>query len=57
MSIFDHPFFRKAPAFAALQVVSEPKPEHVRACLMELARYVLAELDKKNEPPTPLGHD
>jgi hypothetical protein len=44
--IFDHPFFKKAPAFAALERTPEPKPEHVRACLMELARYVLTKVDK-----------
>jgi hypothetical protein len=40
-SIFDHPFFRKAPAFAALLDKDDPTPEHLRACLMELARFVL----------------
>jgi len=38
---FGHDFFRTAPAMAALKGNSDPKPEHLRACLMELTRYVL----------------
>lgn len=47
---FEHPFFRKAPAMAALKDIKEPNPEHVRACLMEMARYMFAlqiELEEK----------
>ena len=42
MNIFLDPFFRKAPAMFALKDIAEPKPEHVRACLMEIARHLLS---------------
>lgn len=45
-TLFDHPFFRKAPAFACLQGNDRPHPDHLRACLMELVRYVFARLDR-----------
>lgn len=45
-SVFAHRFIKKAPAFAALKTVDRPIPEHVRSCLLELARHVLARLDR-----------
>lgn len=46
VSIFGHRFFKKAPAFACLEGNKTPNAEHVRACLCELARYVLTRLDR-----------
>ncbi len=38
--IYDSPIFKKCPALAALSSIKEPQPEHIRACLMELALYI-----------------
>jgi hypothetical protein len=38
--VFGDPFFETKPAMAALQDVMEPNPEHIRACLMEIARHI-----------------
>lgn len=37
-SYFSLPFFRRKPALAALEKEHNPSPEHVRACLLEMAR-------------------
>ncbi len=40
MSVFGNPIFSRCPALMALEKTPEPKPEHVRACLLELARHI-----------------
>ena len=40
-SSFDHPFFHNKPALAALKDSPQPEPEHIRACLMEMARHII----------------
>jgi hypothetical protein len=47
LSLFEHPFFKKAPAMESLRTINTPSPEHIRACLMELARYFLTVFDEK----------
>lgn len=44
---FDHPFFKKYPAMAALEHTMCPSGDHVRACLMELARHILHDSEAK----------
>jgi hypothetical protein len=46
-SFFDHPFFRNKPALAALKDVQDPKPEHIRACLLEMARHIIKAEEKE----------
>ena len=53
--LYDHPFFATAPAFAALAHTDEPQPVHVRACLLELARYVLGRLDGRPDRQPRIG--
>jgi len=39
--MFDHEIFQKCPALAALRNIEEPKPEHLRSCVLELSRLVM----------------
>jgi hypothetical protein len=49
--MFENKFFDKCPALRALEYIQEPKPEHIRACLLELTRYLLKQHqdDQKQE--------
>jgi hypothetical protein len=51
-SVFDHPFFANKPALKALYDTADPKPEHVRACLVELCRHFTR---PRPAPPKPAG--
>lgn len=44
---FDHEFFRKAPAMARLRGITDPTITHLRACVMELTRYILSQAEKE----------
>lgn len=46
--VFDHKLFETSPALAALKTVADPKPEHVRACLVEMMRILVQKEDGKD---------
>lgn len=48
-NFFDSDLFKKSPALAALKDIDEPKPETLRACILELARYIVALEDSNGE--------
>lgn len=52
MSFFNDPYFRNKPALASLEKIQNPTPEHVRSCLLEMARDIIA---MKRQEPTPIG--
>lgn len=39
--ILDDPIFKRAPALQSLLKINDPKPDMLRACLMEMSRMVL----------------
>lgn len=56
--MFEQDLFKNKPAIAALKGIDQPKPDHLRSCILELCRHIIrqderiAELEKKvrNDP-------
>ncbi len=48
---FSDPYFKNKPALASLEKTQQPTPELVRACLLEMARDIIA---VKRQDPQPV---
>ncbi len=39
--MFEDKFFKNKPAIASLQKVDQPKPDHLRSCVLELCAHII----------------
>lgn len=39
--MFEKDFFNNKPAIAALRKIDEPKPDHLRSCILELCAHII----------------
>lgn len=50
---FDEQYFKDKPALAGLEKTQEPSPEHIRACLLEMARDIIKMKKQELQPVQP----
>lgn len=54
--MYDAPIFKQCPALAALGKTFDPNPDHVRACLLELARFVSGGRERESQRSEFMAH-
>ena len=47
--MYEHPFFKTKPAIAAFKNISDPKPDQLRACILELCRHIIKQDERITE--------